>query len=1311
MKRVRWVFFAICVGVFTVVTSCRPTAHSSAGCLEQQADSLFHALCFQESGAVYQQLLHGTHSKVQQLAARVGLMRIYLYTGDILQFFQQKGLAEECMTLISQNLVDLEDAAQQQSYRQSVMSFYYALVDYYHQNGQYEKAYQQLAQAKEILSDDDVERKHTELLLTDGGYPDNERRRAFFHYLEYLHQVHHQADSLHQARALMQLAQFVAVPYNYELIDSEGALMLQPYVDDFTSSGSTARCLVARALPLLPQGRYGYDELQAYSLMAQCHNRMQQYHEATVWADAALARIDTLQVESLPYMQAQLHEQLSIAYGAMGEKALSDSHRNEYLDILDDTKQDREVENRFMELNREVRSLNLRLFASLASLVLCLIFIVYYNERKRRSHVLFIQHLHQLTQVCRQITEALPGEGDQMDAFLQQTLQRVKPQLLTILQVPNMVISSLNPVKLQLVGIKKPSRHQLTLLKLIQPYFNWIYVHGSSLIQMDEELTNVEKRQYITRNHLTDSKKENIRKKSCLFMVQTVIPYIDRIVNETTKLLQPSLTPQQRSDRLDYIDELIERINEYNEILAQWIQIRQGSISLKIETVSLADLFALVARNKSQFSASQIELQVSETNLQVKADKALTLFMINTLLENARKYTPAGGSVCLKAEETDGYVEIAVSDTGIGLSSEDVQTLLYEKVYDSSAIGMKDEAHTALLKQRKGFGFGLMNCKGIIHSYQKLSTQFQVCCFGVDSTLGKGSRFYFRLPKIKRLWMLVLALFMQLGTYAITPYDNELVTRANQYAEAVYQSNLDNDFESALAYADSTLNCFNAYLEQVYSITSPQLELVGQGIPADATWFTRNFEIDYFTLLDVRNEAAVAFLALGNYDGYRYNNVAYTSLYRYISEDRTLSEYCTRMQGAANGRNIAISLMLVCFVGFLLAFAMVYYRRTFILQHCLERMLILTRRLFALDASQLPAVAWREQVLALLTAELSDGLPIQSVALCLPGEEPSDNSFEWHPLSVDIANETIQVGQLGIGWEGTAGKDGRAFVDMAIQSLSVWLYHLTIVIPRKTNSLELIRDEIARADYEKNKLHVQNQVLDNCFSSIKHETVYYPSKIKQLVDACRTQADADKLSMLSELVNYYRGIYSILTDCASKQVDEVTFRRRTVSVAYLLQYAEKMAAKQALSAGNSLLLSAESVGDACLIGDVSLLEYLIDLWLSVSYRSKDAGQLTCSYAVVDGFVRMQFTDSRTVFTPQQLQELFYPTLHMLQGKEGTATLQGTEFLICKQIIREHDAHTGKRGCRIGVEPAAGGGYTLWFMLPQAKNNSYGTDSV
>ena len=45
-------------------------------------------------------------------------------------------------------------------------------------------------------------------------------------------------------------------------------------------------------------------------------------------------------------------------------------------------------------------------------------------------------------------------------------------------------------------------------------------------------------------------------------------------------------------------------------------------------------------------------------------------------------------------------------------------------------------------------------------------------------------------------------------------------------------------------------------------------------------------------------------------------------------------------------------------------------------------------------------------------------------------------------------------------------------------------------------------------------------------------------------------------------------------------------------------------------------------------------------------------------------------------------------------------LQGTEYLICKQIIRDHDEYTGFRGCRINAEPAGRGGLNIWFTIPQ-----------
>ncbi len=75
----------------------------------------------------------------------------------------------------------------------------------------------------------------------------------------------------------------------------------------------------------------------------------------------------------------------------------------------------------------------------------------------------------------------------------------------------------------------------------------------------------------------------------------------------------------------------------------------------------------------------QQTLTIIPTEAIVKADKALTLFMINTLMENARKYTQQGGKISVYAEENENYVEISIQDNGLGLSVEDKERILSEK--------------------------------------------------------------------------------------------------------------------------------------------------------------------------------------------------------------------------------------------------------------------------------------------------------------------------------------------------------------------------------------------------------------------------------------------------------------------------------------------------------------------------------------------------------------------------------------------------------------------------------------------------------
>ncbi len=90
--------------------------------------------------------------------------------------------------------------------------------------------------------------------------------------------------------------------------------------------------------------------------------------------------------------------------------------------------------------------------------------------------------------------------------------------------------------------------------------------------------------------------------------------------------------------------------------LALWIKMKQGTLSLNIETFGLNELFDLLGKGRRAFEMKEQTLEIEPTHAMVKADRALTLFMINTLAENARKYTPEGGTIKVYARTTDSYV-------------------------------------------------------------------------------------------------------------------------------------------------------------------------------------------------------------------------------------------------------------------------------------------------------------------------------------------------------------------------------------------------------------------------------------------------------------------------------------------------------------------------------------------------------------------------------------------------------------------------------------------------------------------------------
>ncbi len=1095
-------------------------------------------------------------------------------------------------------------------------------------------------------------------------------------------------------------------------------------------------------------------------------------------------------IKTVPEWILRLREQLSRTYSAMGMKQESDYNRNIYLDLLDYTRQDKLLESRYMALERETKQLNALLCLIGAGMAVLVVLSVLFNRRWKKRNRMYLSVLKQVFGLCRKIISSVPASVAYMDEVVDAVRQAVKEDFLRIFDAVDMQICLKEPGgenvpgevpfvlpegtsafhyelvspggKGEVIGwvwlALKRSFHkeEKALMQLLSPYLAWALGNGADLVALDSERRQVEKGQYIHQQHLAENKKENAVKKACLSIVTGILPYIDRVANEVHKLESAPYARREevKKGKYVYIGELITRINEYNDILALWIRMRQGALNLNIESFALNDLFDMVGKGRRSFEMKRQTLTVHPTEAVVKADRALTLFMVNTLAENARKYTPEGGSVDLKAEETADYVEVSVSDTGMGLSKEDVRRILDGKVYDSGTIGLDTAVDVQALRRQKGHGFGLMNCKGIIEKYRKTNALFGVCRFGIESTPGKGSRFYFRLPKgVKRTVLCIGVLASVIGgsgcrkQAAAMPADvrqsaayDSLLAIADDYANWVYECNVEGYYSDALLYADSVLSLLNAHYLCYSGHDAPLLCLYQKdNIMAEQEWLAEGFDTDYYILLDVRNEAAVAALALKDFPTYYYNNLVYTVLYKQVSKDRSLEHYCEQMRQSANNKIIALALLVLLAFVCLVGYYWLYWRHRLHYRRNMEQVFVINRAVFASTRLDEEGEIVTDTLFVKLAEGLNELYPVSDLGLALYDEGGGTPGFRFYrktetdearvlmqrcfdrqkvecsdtsgwialPLRVQMAGNVHYTGVFALRMEHHEwSEEDTLFAELVVDYLAVVLYNAVVRVRRKHNDIEMAQDDARRTLYEENLLHVQNMVLDNCLSTIKHETVYYPNRIKQIIDrlnedgAASEDAEREQLQTVDELVSYYKDIFTLLSLCAARQLDTVTFRRAEVRSGSLADKLQRYFRKVSRKLPYALSLDVQIPPDLVMSGDAVLLEFLFENLVNEAVRYPQAGNLLVKAGAEGGFVCFRFTDMRRIYTQEQLNGWFYPSLSRMQAGSGKEPA-GTEFLVCKQIIRDHDEFGGKRGCRINACPEPGGGYTVWFTIPES----------
>jgi len=1038
---------------------------------------------------------------------------------------------------------------------------------------------------------------------------------------------------------------------------------------------------------------------------------------------------------AIPQWMAIVREQLSVLYGAMGMKAESDYNHNIYFDILDATRQDQRVLQEKEYLDGESQWLN-ALLIIFGLLFLMLVWgLIVYNKRSKKSHAIKVGKINRVFVICEKMANVLSEEIEDEDDLDEIIHNAVDEDVVSVYPA----MKDLDWTKVEISTLKNFDRE---LFQVLRVFYEWIKSTGLQYITYKQTELKLDSDTYLLEKKFEDNKRQYIEKLTSMSIVQAINPFLDRALHVVHKLkTEKNASSEQTKERIDYLVELIERINMYNDVLGHWVKIKRGMINLSVESFPLAPLFEMLSRGNKSFELKGVSLNVKSTESSVRADKAMTIFMMNTLLDNARKYTPSGGSVTLDAKETDEYVEISVSDTGHGMTADDVDTINNNKVYDSSKIGVTG-SNSADIKQNKGFGFGLMNCKGIIEKYRKSNAFFSVCHFGVESEIGKGSRFFFRLPKgiVK-----IVALLMMLVPVSVFAEEaiNENLSEARSYADSIFDKNLKGDYERSLVFADSAIMSLNKYYKSQNKQGTTLMSLEGDTY-SETQWWDEGFVTDYDLIIQIRNEVSIAALALNKNHLYHYNSECFTRLYKLMSTDINMRDQCLDLQSVnKNKKTLVIVFGLMIFV-VVVVFLFMKYSKDKLIVFNLRQFIQLNNSIFSCKAEDIPETFHQA---------LNDIIPLESVGVLLLGEsvesvggEGSNDKerfyftgdvderdiyegllrtsaydgtskssfngrFRTYPLRSVEEGENKVIGALGVCFHNNnLAADERSIMKLVSEILSIYTYFSFMKVHEMDELIEQKEDLRLHAETEQQKVHVQNMIMDNCMSTFKHETMYYPSRIKQLVDeVCENGNLEDRIGDINELLSYYKEIYTILSNCAGKQVERVLFRRTTIPVAFVADMFTKTFKKLAKKARVDTALKVGKTQGLKVLGDKIYLQSLIENVLSLyfEHHTDDAtrfsgGELTLDFEMSEGFVNFALTDDNYVYPEELLNHLFY--VETVKYDALRDNLTGAQYMLCRQIIREHDEYCNRRGCRIGAENLEDGFSSRFtFSLPSATS--------
>jgi len=192
-----------------------------------------------------------------------------------------------------------------------------------------------------------------------------------------------------------------------------------------------------------------------------------------------------------------------------------------------------------------------------------------------------------------------------------------------------------------------------------------------------------------------------------------------------------SLTNDEKIEYIGFVNTSANQVFKLLDRLLQLSRLQDGRYTFKIERINIKEVAEQIFRLQETNAVNKrVKLIIEVANDEyINADKISFDIVLRNLIDNAIKFTVAGGEVLISTNYVGDNIEICVSDNGVGMDSEDLENI-FRLDKKTVSIGTNNE---------KGTGLGLAVCKEMI---DKMNGKISI-----ESIIGKGSKFTISFPR------------------------------------------------------------------------------------------------------------------------------------------------------------------------------------------------------------------------------------------------------------------------------------------------------------------------------------------------------------------------------------------------------------------------------------------------------------------------------------------------------------------------------------------------------------------------------------